>query len=68
VPAPRNGDHRRDGHRIAEEGWRRVAITVVLDTSAVPAYTKGSIAVGELLSIITNDGDTALVPATCLAE
>lgn len=32
------------------------------------AYAKGSIAVGELLSIITDDGDTALIPAACLAE
>jgi hypothetical protein len=45
-----------------------VTITVVLDTTAILAYTKGSIAVGELLSLITDDGDTALVPATCLAE
>jgi predicted nucleic acid-binding protein len=45
-----------------------VTVTVVLDTSAVIAYTKASVAVGELLSIITDDGDTALVPATCLAE
>jgi hypothetical protein len=45
-----------------------VSVTVVLDTSAVLAYTKGSIAVGELLSIVADDGDTALVPAACLAE
>jgi hypothetical protein len=45
-----------------------VTITVVLDTTAVLAYTKGSITVGELLSIVTDDGDAALVPATCLAE
>jgi hypothetical protein len=45
-----------------------VTVTLVLDTTAVLAYAKGSIAVGELLSIITDDGDTVLVPATCLAE
>jgi hypothetical protein len=45
-----------------------VSVTLVLDTSALLAYTKGSIAVGELLSIITDDEDTALVPASCLAE
>jgi hypothetical protein len=45
-----------------------VTVTLVLDTSAVLAYAKGSVAVGELLSIITDDGDTALIPAACLAE
>jgi len=45
-----------------------VSVTLVLDTSAILAYAKGSIAVGELISIIADDGDTALVPATCLAE
>jgi hypothetical protein len=44
-----------------------VTVTVVLDTSAVLAYAKGSVAIGELLSIITDDGDTVLIPATCLA-
>jgi rRNA-processing protein FCF1 len=45
-----------------------VTVTLVLDTTAVLAYAKGSVAVGELLSIITDDGDTVLIPATCLAE
>jgi hypothetical protein len=45
-----------------------MTITAVLDTSALIAYTKGSVAVGELLSIITDDGDSALIPAACLAE
>lgn len=45
-----------------------MTVTLVLDTGAVLAYAKGSIAVGELLSIITDDGDTALIPAACLAE
>jgi hypothetical protein len=45
-----------------------MSVTVVLDTSAVLAYTKSSVAVGELLSIVADDGDTALIPATCLAE
>jgi hypothetical protein len=45
-----------------------VSVTVILDTTAVLAYTKGSIAVGELLSIVADDGDTAVVPASCLAE
>jgi PIN domain len=44
-----------------------VTVTVVLDTSAVLAYTKGSIAVGELLAIVADDGDTVLIPASCLA-
>lgn len=45
-----------------------MTVTAVLDTSALLAYTKGSLAVGELLAIITDDGDTVLVPAACLAE
>jgi hypothetical protein len=45
-----------------------VSVTLVLDTTAVLAYTKGAIAIGELLSIITDDEDTVLIPATCLAE
>jgi rRNA-processing protein FCF1 len=45
-----------------------MSVTVVLDTSALLAYTKGSIAVGELVSIISDDDDTVLVPAACLAE
>jgi hypothetical protein len=44
-----------------------MSVTVVFDTSAVLAYVKGSIAVGELLSIIADDGDTVLVPTACLA-
>jgi hypothetical protein len=44
-----------------------MTVTVVLDTSAIVAYTKGSVAVGELLSIIADDGDTVLIPASCLA-
>lgn len=45
-----------------------MSVTIVLDTSAILAYTKGSIAVGELLSIVADDGDTVLIPAACLAE
>ncbi len=45
-----------------------MSVTVVLDTTAVLAYAKGSIAVGELLSIVADDGHTALIPAACLAE
>lgn len=45
-----------------------MSVTVVLDTSALLAYTKGSIAVGELVSIVSDDDDRVLVPATCLAE
>jgi hypothetical protein len=44
-----------------------MTVTVVLDASAVLAYAKGSVAIGELLSIVTDDGDSALIPATCLA-
>lgn len=45
-----------------------MTVTLVLDTTAVLAYAKGSVAVGELLSIVTDDADTVLIPATCLAE
>ncbi|MEJ3748758.1 hypothetical protein WEI85_36460 [Actinomycetes bacterium KLBMP 9797] len=45
-----------------------MSVTVVLDTSALLAYSKGSIAVGELVSIVADDDDTVLVPAACLAE
>jgi hypothetical protein len=44
-----------------------VSVTVVFDTSAVLAYVKGSVAVGELISIIADDGDAVLVPASCVA-
>ncbi len=43
-------------------------ITVVLDTSAVVAYARGSVAVGELLMMVGEDGDQVGVPVTCLAE
>jgi PIN domain-containing protein len=45
-----------------------VSLTLVLDTSFVRAYTHGSLAAGELLHMVTDDGDTALMPAAALAE
>jgi predicted nucleic acid-binding protein len=41
---------------------------LVLDTSFIVAYSNGSLAAGELLGIITEDGDTAVLPAAALAE
>lgn len=46
----------------------RVPFRIVLDTSAVVAYTRGSIAVGEILSEITDEHGVALVPLPCLVE
>jgi hypothetical protein len=40
-------------------------IAVVLDTSAVLAYADGQIAVGELLTMVDEEGRLAAVPASC---
>ncbi|HKN56382.1 MAG TPA: hypothetical protein VJX66_28080 [Amycolatopsis sp.] len=41
---------------------------IVLDTSAVAAYSRGSVAVGELIMIAADEGETIGVPVTCVAE
>jgi hypothetical protein len=46
----------------------RVPFRIVLDTSAVAAYTRASIAVGEILSEITDEQGVALLPLPCLVE
>jgi hypothetical protein len=45
-----------------------MSATVVLDTSATLAYARESLAVGELLSVVSEDGDTTIVPAACVVE
>jgi hypothetical protein len=42
--------------------------SLVLDTTAALAYARESLAVGELLSIVGEDGDTTIVPAACVVE
>lgn len=41
-------------------------VAVVLDTSAVLAYADGQVAVGELLTMVAEEGRLAAVPAVCL--
>jgi hypothetical protein len=43
-------------------------IRLVLDTSAVVAYTRGSIHVGEVLSEISDEQGAAALPLACLVE
>jgi hypothetical protein len=43
-------------------------IRIVLDTSAVIAYTHGSFAVGELIAELESEGATAALPILCLVE
>lgn len=43
-------------------------VRVVFDTSAVLAFARESIAVGETLAELLNDGMSAAVPVLCLAE
>jgi hypothetical protein len=38
-----------------------MSVTLVLDTTAVLAYAQQSIAVGELVSMVDDDGDAAVV-------
>jgi hypothetical protein len=45
-----------------------VTATLVLDTTAIAAYMRQSLAVGELIAVIDEDGDTVIAPAVCLAE
>jgi hypothetical protein len=41
---------------------------MVLDTTAVTAWCRDSLAVGELLAIFKDDGLAALIPLACLVE
>ena len=43
-------------------------IRLVFDTSAILAFTRGSIHVGERLSEVADEGGKAGLPAECLAE
>jgi hypothetical protein len=43
-------------------------ILIVLDTSAILAYTRGSIHVGEPMAEVDNDGGVVGLPVSCLAE
>jgi hypothetical protein len=45
-----------------------MSAALVLDSTATLAYARGSLAVGELLSIVAEDGDTTIVPAACVVE
>lgn len=42
-------------------------VAVVLDTSALLAYTQGHVAVGELIAEVSDERRLVGVPATCLA-
>jgi hypothetical protein len=43
-------------------------IRIVLDTSAILAYARGSIHVGEPLAEVTDENAVAVLPSLCLAE
>jgi hypothetical protein len=43
-------------------------VRVVLDTTAVVAYTRGSVNVGEIIVEVTEEKATFAVPAICLVE
>jgi hypothetical protein len=43
-------------------------VLMVLDTSAILAYTRGSIHVGEPIAEVDSDGGVVGIPALCLAE
>ncbi|WDZ83750.1 hypothetical protein [Micromonospora cathayae] len=42
-------------------------IAVVLDATALTAYTRGQVAVGELMAEVADEGRHVAVPAACLA-
>jgi hypothetical protein len=44
------------------------AARLVLDTTAMTAWCRGSIAVGELLAEVNDENGAALVPLSCLVE
>ena len=41
---------------------------MVLDTAALVEYAYGNDSIGEYLAFTADEGDTALIPATCLAS
>lgn len=43
-------------------------IRLVLDSTAIAAYTRGSVAVGELLGEIDDEHGAVVIPLTCLVE
>jgi hypothetical protein len=43
-------------------------IRIILDTSAIHAYVKGSIDVGEVISEIADEGACAGLPVPCVVE
>ena len=43
-------------------------VQLVLDTSAITAWTRGSISVGELIAEIDQDHGAVIVPSACLIE
>jgi hypothetical protein len=43
-------------------------VLLVLDTSAILAYARGSIHVGEPIAEVANDGGVAGLPVPCVAE
>jgi hypothetical protein len=43
-------------------------IRLVLDSTAIAAYTRGSIAVGELLSEVDDEHGAVVIPLPCLVE
>ena len=52
---------------MSEEPTART-VALVLDTSAIAGFARGSVAVGELLAEIDSEGGCALVPLPCLTE
>ncbi|WBB78158.1 hypothetical protein O7606_18165 [Micromonospora sp. WMMD882] len=42
-------------------------IAVVLDATALTAYTRGQVAVGELMAEVADEGSQIAVPAACLS-
>lgn len=45
-----------------------MTVKAVLDTSAIMAYARGALAVGELVSIVADDGEEVAVPVAALVE
>ena len=42
--------------------------SIVLDTSAIAAWTRGSLSVGEILSEVEDENGGVIVPLSCLVE
>jgi hypothetical protein len=45
-----------------------VTVKAVLDTSAIMAYARGALAVGELVSIVADEGEEVALPVAALVE